>query len=191
MKTDKVLCLIKEEWFEPDLDCQEAWMDLVPTYQYPRRVEYVLPLYDHPHNDSENGQTEVHYHQNTRYMVKNVHIPGKFSSFKHGRIILPLIDGEYLEYRQLKQVREEELAITPLYLIMNSSPKHNCIHRGKCPHRGYDLSKEIPIYDENYGGEVIVCPLHGLKFDAETGDMLTNLQQVRELNDLFKPINPT
>ena len=32
----------------------------------------------------------------------------------------------------------------------------------KCPHRGYDLSKE-PIVNG-----VITCPLHNLKFDAIT-----------------------
>ena len=41
------------------------------------------------------------------------------------------------------------------------------IHKGKCPHRGFDLSNEIP----NKEG-IITCPLHNLKFNAETKKLI-------------------
>ena len=50
----------------------------------------------------------------------------------------------------------------PVRFIKNSKLKHKCIHKGKCPHRGYDLSNVDPIDNQ------IHCPLHGLIFDAET-----------------------
>lgn len=148
---DTVLCLVKESWFEPDLDSQEAWMDLVPNATFPRKIEYILPLYDHPHSDKENGQNEIHYHIDGRY-IENY--PEDF------RISLPLSNNEKFEYRYLKRIRENEPFKTNVSLISKSKLKHKCIHKGKCPHRGYDLSNEKP--DEN---GIITCPLHGLKFD--------------------------
>jgi nitrite reductase/ring-hydroxylating ferredoxin subunit len=69
----------------------------------------------------------------------------------------------------LKKIHKKEKFITPVSLIKNSKLKHNCIHKGKCPHRGYDLSNEIP----NENG-IITCPLHGLQFDKITKKLLTN-----------------
>ena len=154
---DKVLCLVKEDWFEPDFDSQEVWMDLVPNVSFPRKIEYILPLYNHPHNDVENGQNEVHYHQNTKYMTS--HNYGLFKSFKNGRVVLPLEDGEYLDFRMLQKISEKEVLPTSISLISKSKLKHKCIHKGKYPHRGYDLSDEKPDKEG-----IITCPLHGLKF---------------------------
>lgn len=156
---EKVLCLIRETWFEPDE--QELWMDINP---YPRRVQYVLPLYNHPHNDIENGQKEVHYHQDTRYKGDPEHL---FMSFRNSRITLPLKDGEYLEYRMLKKIRDVEIKATSTRYISKSKFKHKCIHKGKCPHRGYDLSSEKPV------DGIITCPLHSLKFKADTGQLIS------------------
>lgn len=39
----------------------------------------------------------------------------------------------------------------------------DCLRRGVCPHRGYDLSRE-PVVDG-----VVTCPLHGLRWDVSTG----------------------
>lgn len=38
-----------------------------------------------------------------------------------------------------------------------------CLKRNVCPHRGYDLSRE-PVVDG-----VVTCPLHGLRWNVETG----------------------
>ena len=163
MKKDRVLCLVKEVWYEPDE--QELWMDLNP---YPMRKEYILPLYDHPHNDIENGQHEVHYHQDDRYASNTMRTIHKFSSFKSGRIILPLEDGEYLEYRMLYKISEEHTSRTHVSLIKNSKLKHKCIHKGKCPHRGFDLTN-VEAKDG-----IITCPLHSLQFDSKTKQLITN-----------------
>lgn len=170
MKT-KVLCLIKHVYEKVDMDEQEVWLDIEPNYKYLQKIEYVLPLYNHPHNDIENGQEEIHYHQDTRYdeAVKN---SSKFSSFRNGRIVLPLLEGEFLAYRELNKVREKEDFTTPIRFINNSKLKHKCIHKGKCPHRGYDLTNVKPLYDKEYDKYVIKCPLHGLKFDLTTKELI-------------------
>lgn len=162
MKKDRVLCLVKKVWYEPDE--QELWMDLNP---YPRRKEYIIPLYDHPHNDIENGQYEVHYHQDDRYASNIMRTLYKFNSFRAGRIVLPLAEGEYLEYRMLYKISEEHTSKTPVSLIKNSKLKHKCIHKGKCPHRGFDLTNVEAI------NGIITCPLHSLQFDSKTKQLIT------------------
>lgn len=135
--------------------------------------EIIYPVIDHLHNDKENGQLEPHYHIDYRFIkvdeggypinnhTKHVFAPDSLRIFptkdmQFCHIILPLI-------------RIEQLHITPASLVSNSKLKHNCIWKGKCPHRGYDL------INTNAVDGVIKCPLHGLRFEAETGELLTKL----------------
>lgn len=155
---DKVLCLIKTVEEE---DEQELWMDIKST-----KKEIILPLYNHPHNDKENGQEEIHYHQNNKYKGDS---PMLFKSF-NGRVDLPLKDGEYLSFRFLHKINDFENSSTPIGFISKSKLKHKCIHKGKCPHRGFDLSGEIA--DEK---GIITCPLHGLQFDSKSKKIITKL----------------
>ena len=158
---DKILCIIEKHIVEDlEWDEQEIWMDLKPIKTYIIK-EKIIPIYNHPHSDKENGQNEIHYHIDSRY-VKNTNIYDL-------RITLPLNQNQTLEYRMLKKIHKKEKFITPVSLIKNSKLKHKCIHKGKCPHRGYDLSNEIP----NKNG-IITCPLHGLQFDKITKKLLTN-----------------
>jgi len=60
---------------------------------------------------------------------------------------------------------------THVDLIKKSKLKHNCIYKGKCPHRGFDLSNTKPTIDDN-GESVIRCPLHSLKFNAKTKQLI-------------------
>lgn len=151
----KKLCLKKVVW--TPLDEQELWMDLNEK-PYKKEIK-LLPLYDHPHSDRENGQDEVHYHQDSRFKGDN---PKDFSSYRNGRIALPLIDNEALVYEEVNQIRDVEMRGTPAEFIKNSKLKHKCIHKGKCPHRGFDLTDVRAI------NGVITCPLHSLKFNAKT-----------------------
>ena len=80
-----------------------------------------------------------------------------------------------IEWLSKKCIATHNIWNTPVGLISRSKLKHKCIYKGKCPHRGYDLSQTISTYDINYGGDVKLCPLHGLKFDAETGELLIKL----------------
>ncbi len=133
---------------------------------------YITPVINHPHNDKENGQEEVHYHADYRF-VKHDKFPAwpqvKREHSKHYFVehIRPEenIHGK-LEYFILPVINEEFDAVTPRALITNTKLKHKCIHKGKCPHRGYDLS-QVKAVDGK-----IVCPLHGLEFDAESGKLL-------------------
>lgn len=157
---DKVLCLIEYKWINEEVDEQWLWMDLEPHHRQSRRVELVFPLINHPHNDIENGQEETHYHIDFRYPMS----PPTYS-----RVDLPLKHNQKLEYRMLSKIKDKHSHITHINLISKSKLKHKCIHKGKCPHRGYDLSNEIP--DEN---GIITCPLHGLKFDTKDNNKIIN-----------------
>lgn len=140
----KVLCLIEMI----PADEEDLWRDDLQMYK-----ESVIPLIDHLHNDIENGQPQYHYHIDDRY--------DSLATFDTLRIDLPLKKWQRLEYRLLPPPKRDKIRfITPVGLTKNSRLKHKCIHKGKCPHRGYDLSNEAP--DEK--GE-ITCPLHGLIFD--------------------------
>lgn len=157
MNKDKVLCLIKIVNTIIEYDEQELWMDLeyINRNYYIYKEEIIIPLIDHLHSDKENNQTESHYHVDTRYLEK------ERDYLQYDRINPnKLSDNEKIEYRLLKKHTNVFKGITPVQLISKSKLKHNCIHKGKCPHRGYDLTNVLP--DEK---GIITCPLHGLKFD--------------------------
>lgn len=133
---------------------------------------YITPVINHPHNDKENGQNEIHYHVDYRFVkhkadAKFPKVVNKHSKHYFVENIRPQkgLHGE-LEYFILPMINEEFTGITPVNLISKSKLKHKCIHKGKCPHRGYDLSQVKAIEGK------ITCPLHGLKFDAVSGLVL-------------------
>jgi len=143
------------------------------------------PVINSPHNDIENGQPEVHYHADYRFIKieeikmadgRYVEIDGQEVSVGQGFKIIddrtgfkqskPRIevgvDGE-IEYHPLPVINENQHSITQQIFIRNSTFKHKCIHKGKCPHRGFNLSQTSPI------DGIIKCPQHGLEFDSKTG----------------------
>lgn len=171
---DKVLCLIETH----DNDHNKIW-DQENFLDYndvnlirPAIFEKIMPLFDHPHTDIENGQREVHYHADVRYIDKSKHEQYAQSM----RPILPLGPNQRLEYRMLLRMDHYDKYATPVQLISKSKLKHKCIHKGKCPHRGYDLSGEIPV------NGVITCPLHGLKFSAGTKELLNDKERTHEIS---------
>lgn len=132
----------------------------------------IFPVYNHPHNDVENGQPETHYHIDYRFvkMHHRWHTINKHSyhHYPNGfRRYVPR-GGQQLTYLALPLIRLEEWCPTPESLIAKSKLKRHCIHKGKCPHRGYDLSQVAPR------DGVIRCPLHNLAFDAVTKQLLNN-----------------
>jgi hypothetical protein len=145
-----VACLTRKVYRE-NIDEQNVWMDIYPVKNF--TIEYV-PVINYLHNDIENGQKEYHYHYDPRWIEHGIYIPtNDFRPLK--------INYDKLEWLELecKESIIERRYITPIELIKNSKLKHKCIHKGKCPHRGYDLSNEKDI------DGVITCPLHGLKFN--------------------------
>ena len=133
---------------------------------------YITPVINHPHTDRENGQNYIHYHADYRFVKHNKagnlpHIQNTHSKHIYVNNNRPVlgIDGQ-LEYYILPVINEEFAAITPITFIQNSKLKHNCIYKGKCPHRGFDLS-QVPSKNG-----IITCPLHGLKFDEKTKNLI-------------------
>ena len=138
---------------------------LVPVF-YEVNDEYweVIPYIDYPHSDKENGQNLKHYHTEDRFVPISDNVRLHRTIFTR----LPLDVEKYYSsgvelkrgYVIMKCIRTRVLSVTPTEYIYKSKLKHQCIHKGKCPHRGYDLTHE-PVIDG-----VITCPLHGLKFDG-------------------------
>lgn len=147
--------------------------------------EYIYPVINHPHNDKENGQDHTHYHVDYRFVKcyardRNIYDDnGKLMAIippvvinKHSVHIyakdqrVSLRKEEKIVYIILPVINEDFFSITPIEFIKKSKLKHHCIYKGKCPHRGYDLSQVNPI------NGIIECPLHGLKFDAKTNKIL-------------------
>lgn len=133
---------------------------------------FITPVINHPHNDKENGQSEAHFHIDYRFLKhKNdgnfPTVINKDSKYYFGLEVRPQkeLHGE-LQYFLMPVVNEDFVGVTDLDLIAKSKLKHNCIYKGKCPHRGYDLSQVKAIDGK------IICPLHGLAFDAVSGVVL-------------------
>lgn len=130
----------------------------------------VVPIIDSPHNDRENGQSEIHYHSDTRFIIckderdeGRVEFEDDIFEINSHRVELG-IDGE-MEHHVLPVISTKHTFPTQLTFIRNSNLRHKCIHKGKCPHRGFDLSREKPVNGK------ITCPLHGLVFDEKTGEI--------------------
>jgi hypothetical protein len=156
-----VPCLVKKEITPTDE--QSLWLDIKTDNAI---KIHILPIINHPHNDKENGQPETHYHLDYRFIKhKNNHnfptIINKHSKHIFGSQVRPLPNFGELYYYPLPVINEHFSGVTGYELIRNSKLKHKCIHKGKCPHRGYDLSQVKP----NEKG-VITCPLHGLEFNS-------------------------
>ena len=133
---------------------------------------YVTPVINLPHSDKENGQNEIHYHADFRFIKHDNNGDFPTPQNTHSKYIFcenirpkDKIDG-VIQYFALPVINEDFKAITGVENIAKSKLKHKCIHKGKCPHRGYDLSQVNPI------DGVITCPLHGLKFSAKTSMVL-------------------
>ena len=156
---DKVLCAMIPTSHYDEIDDQELLMD-IEDYFFEYGFYFLVPLIDHPHSDIENGQIAIHYHVDTRYFGEQKHLKNYKVVTNHLRVT----KGVYkLDYFNLKKNRDKIEAITPVHIIKNSKLKHKCIHKGKCPHRGFDLTNEKPDEDG-----IITCPLHGLKFDKDS-----------------------
>ncbi len=167
---EPVLCAITDKFYTEERDEQDLWMDL-DRWLTPRTYQIILPLIDHPHNDIENGQKETHYHYDTRYEGNILY--GKYivDMFK-GTKMRPKYDEYKLEVFELERNEEAHDMSTPVQFISKSKLKHNCIHKGKCPHRGMDLSKVLPNFNQYTEEWEITCPLHGLRFDANTKEVI-------------------
>lgn len=151
------------------------------------RIISFTPIIDNPHSDIENGQPEIHYHADYRFILTE-----ETKENGQGFIVIDEregfnlskprveegIDGEK-EVHALPVVSEEHKAIAQLLFIRNSKLKHKCIQKGKCPHRGHDLTQERAI------NGIITCPLHGLEFDEKTGYMTNeNVEQLEKFKKL-------
>ena len=144
-------------------------------------IKQYTPVLNLLHSDIENGQKEPHYHHDTRFSYCPEHgknLPPTYEYKSHFRIVPQ--KGYTIEYLPLILQGKMCGGISPVSVIRNAPLNHKCIMNGVCPHKGYSLKNILPV------DGVIECPLHGLKFDAETGELLTDLDAIRHEFDLIK-----
>lgn len=135
-------------------------------------MSHITPLIDHKHEDMENGQFYEHYHIDTRFInsAGKVDIFCSSKSFMARDLRITVEETLYTRNMQLRCISDKFSAITNVVNIIKSKLKHPCISKGKCPHRGYDLTDIIPV------NGIITCPLHGLQFWANTGEVIDDHQ---------------
>lgn len=148
-------------------------------YNVPCIIEYILnekhitPIINLLHNDKENGQDYFHYHADTRFIyinkssISNFTVMIKRKIYPCANIRLTYTKDIVIERIILMARNENEIEFTPSIFITNSKLKHKCIHKGKCPHRGMDLT-QIKASEDG----IIRCPLHGLEFDSKTKQII-------------------
>lgn len=147
-------------YIDPASEDRAFWMDFSHDEQIrpqvKRRVPLRIPVINHPHSDRENGQDEIHYHLDTRFVKWRW----------HSKYDLRIPDKQELVYVPLEVIADGEQLPTAPSMIANSRMPHRRLKNHKCPHRGYDMRKVKPV------NGCLTCPLHGLKFDAETHECL-------------------
>lgn len=109
----------------------------------------IYPVINHPHNDHENGQHYVHFHVDYRFVVlkrdgyfpepKQLHPHHNFAPSLRFDIHDEKDENYKLEYHMMKCIRTYQMGIGGS--THNSKLKHNCIYKGKCPHRGWIYHK--------------------------------------------------
>lgn len=139
---------------------------------------YVYPIINNLHSDVDSGQEHEHYHLDYRFIemqgmddisVKQKHSQHTFAYNSRYDLLYhnPHYKENYkVEYISLMCQRVNNLRITPTELIEIEKLKNKCIYKNKCPHKGMDLSQVIPK------DGIIQCPLHGLKFNAITKELI-------------------
>lgn len=167
-----VTCFVHEGETRIDIDWndQSTWMDLedlrLKPQQYRKFFRYI-PVIDHPHNDKENGQPDTHYHLDDRFAGPQEHLPEGHELDFYSRFY-PEQNKHYRKVVLALRAQNPLVATrTATSLISNSKFKHKCIHKGKCPHRGYDLTN-VGISPDG----TVTCPLHSLKFNPDTLELL-------------------
>ena len=164
-----VPCYIYKFVEEKSLD-QISWMDIEPN-----NMEYPIPIINHPHSDEENGQHQEHYHVDFRFFNKRKFLLRDDAMAQIINIPLRLNATFNPIYKPLICIRSHQLHITHPKHVKNS--KIGCMKKYKCSHKGYNLANE-PIING-----CIQCPLHGLKFNIKTGEII-NMEEVMEEIDV-------
>jgi hypothetical protein len=136
-----------------------------PTYKKFEYIYYLPVTSEKPHSDRENGQNYLHYHVDYRFEFGE---KSKHYLFEDSNIRLEHTKNTKIVYMMMKCIKKSNEFTTPVSYIKNSKLKHKCIIKGKCPHRGQNLTLEPDI------NGVITCPNHGLQFDAITKQLITN-----------------
>jgi len=109
------------------------------------------------HRDTEDGQPDLHYHLDDRF-IEDVMIPMALRlSVQRGGVT----------WRPMVVLRSQLATLfqTSIHLISNAINGIPCnrIVNGRCPHKGFNLAQVEAV------NGVITCPMHGMRFNSYTG----------------------
>lgn len=139
------------------------------------------------HEDAEHlNFPSHHYHLDLRFAQPRLFVRDSPSQHPASIAVTDIIEGPVTKRRkmrrrmpvfpatnkihaqQINKTRERRGATFPL--LVHAYRDSRLTAHGHCPHKGMDLSGINPV------NGIVVCPLHGLCFDAESGKALDPLQ---------------
>lgn len=132
-----------------------------------------VPVIGDCHTDPEISFPELHFHYDLRFVKQIIRASvvvalRSYSPFSY----FPSRD-EPIVWRKKKCYRNQVefprsfcAQLEPLY-------RHGRLKNNICPHKGANLSGCAP---DEYGR--VICPLHGLRWDKATGEMVSRLEEV-------------
>lgn len=126
------------------------------------------------HEDIEHiGVEGKHWHIDWRFVPQR--LADQIGPYPHGVVIFEQAQPEAVEYHRLKCKRiaifpfkrkrfdESRSQVTTFEQLHPAFEASRLSEHKHCPHQGADISSVAPVCG------IIVCPLHGLCFDAVTG----------------------
>lgn len=136
---------------------------------------FCWPVHPTPHTDVELQFPHPHIHFDFRFF-NQTHYKKFYAGRSHSRVMLLRDDftrigtRDWLCYRADSGVpTDEQCAFTHEFNFANlDTPNINlkALNCGRCPHKGHRFDSG------SVRSGILHCPLHGLKFDTETGCLL-------------------
>ncbi len=152
---------------------------LVPCIIPIGRVEW-WPTLGGVHADPELGVPSDHQHYDVRFLserqirvlARDCHVPDRDALFAAGRCAVKagyITDRLYRPKRCLRELHEQGY----FGAALEARYAGETLLDGICPHRGANL-RSVPVVDG-----CKTCPLHGLRWDAETGVLIPRREEGR------------
>lgn len=113
--------------------------------------------------------TPHHFHVDPRFTPESYYTKWEIDNQSWHNFVSAQSEVEWRELVCIREMPVQQL-FTGFGEKFVEDHKDKKIKCGRCPHKGVILSN-TPVKDG-----VITCPAHGLKFDAETGECVTNQQ---------------
>ena len=131
-----------------------------------------------PHTDEHDGQPARHWHIDPRFGDQHALGSKRIESTEPHRWEVRTVERPFqviVEADEYFGVVHKVGTATPVAMVSGALRRmaRTCTHKGKCPHRGFNLAQVEPL------GGVVVCPMHGMRFRASDGAALPYRRRTR------------